>query len=63
MSRKVEVRKARLPHKIWSDCIECRKFPDCDETAVVLSVGSQEGSRREGESPEHKSAGGEGRLS
>lgn len=25
-----------LPHKIWKDCIDCPKFPDCDEIALVL---------------------------
>jgi len=31
-----EIDKQTLPHKIWHDCIRCHKFPDCDETAVVL---------------------------
>jgi len=30
--------KDELPRKIWSDCIRCHKFPDCDETALVLAV-------------------------
>jgi amino-acid N-acetyltransferase len=30
--------KEKLPRKIWSDCIRCHKFPDCDETALVLDV-------------------------
>lgn len=30
-----EVDKKELPHKIWSDCIKCSKFPECDEAAVV----------------------------
>lgn len=25
-----------LPHKIWKDCIDCPKFPDCDEIALIL---------------------------
>ncbi|MCP4665652.1 MAG: N-acetyltransferase, partial [Deltaproteobacteria bacterium] len=28
-----EVHKSSLPNKIWSDCLKCPKFPDCDETA------------------------------
>ncbi len=28
--------KSELPHKIWSDCINCPMFPDCDEEAVML---------------------------
>ncbi len=30
--------KAVLPHKIWSDCLKCVKFPDCDETAVIIDL-------------------------
>ena len=32
--------RAELPLKIWSDCISCVKFPDCDETAMMLSLQS-----------------------
>lgn len=27
--------KGELPHKVWSDCIQCPKFPDCNEEALV----------------------------
>lgn len=27
--------KNELPHKVWSDCINCPKFPDCNEEALV----------------------------
>ena len=27
------VDKSTLPHKIWSECINCAKFPDCGEEA------------------------------
>jgi amino-acid N-acetyltransferase len=30
--------KATLPHKIWSDCINCPKFPDCGEEAVIRGL-------------------------
>jgi len=33
------VDKAVLPHKIWTDCLKCVKFPDCDEIAVVKEMG------------------------
>ena len=33
-----EVDKAKLPHKIWADCLNCHKFPACDETAVQLRL-------------------------
>jgi len=28
--------KSLLPHKIWSDCLNCPHFPDCDEVAMIL---------------------------
>lgn len=33
-----KVAKETLPRKIWTDCLNCPKFPDCDETALVRSV-------------------------
>ena len=33
-----EVEKSSLPHKIWADCLKCPKFPDCDETALMLEL-------------------------
>ena len=27
--------KNELPHKVWSDCIQCPKFPDCNEEALL----------------------------
>lgn len=30
--------KSELPHKIWSECINCPKFPDCGEEAVALDL-------------------------
>jgi len=29
------IMKSKLPHKVWSDCINCPKFPRCDETALL----------------------------
>lgn len=31
----VQVNKESLPHKIWKDCIHCKKFYHCDETAMI----------------------------
>jgi amino-acid N-acetyltransferase len=31
----VEIERSELPLKIWSDCIICIKFPDCDEIAMM----------------------------
>jgi amino-acid N-acetyltransferase len=33
-----KVDKAVLPHKIWTDCLKCVKFPDCDEEAMVKEI-------------------------
>ncbi len=30
--------KRDLPHKIWSDCLHCPKFPDCDEEALIWTA-------------------------
>lgn len=33
-----DVDKSELPHKVWSECINCVKFPDCGETAVIREI-------------------------
>jgi len=33
-----QVEKNALPHKIWGECYRCPKFPNCDETAMMLSL-------------------------
>lgn len=30
--------KKVFPQKIWSDCIKCAKFPECDETAMIREI-------------------------
>ncbi len=30
--------KDKLPHKIWSDCIDCPFFPNCTEVAVIIHL-------------------------
>ncbi len=32
------VPKDTLPEKVWSVCVKCYKFNNCDETAVVLEL-------------------------
>lgn len=34
----VETSKESLHHKVWKDCINCPKFPNCDETAMTMKV-------------------------
>jgi len=33
-----EVDKMTLPHKVWTECLRCPKFPNCDETAMTLRI-------------------------
>jgi amino-acid N-acetyltransferase len=30
--------KKVFPQKIWSDCVKCPKFPECDEIAMMLEI-------------------------
>ncbi len=30
------VDKESMPHKVWKECINCVKFPNCDENAMIL---------------------------
>lgn len=30
--------KSKLPHKVWADCVNCPKFPDCGEQALVREM-------------------------
>ena len=32
------VHKDSLPQKVWKECINCAKFPNCDESAVILAL-------------------------
>lgn len=34
------VDKKELPHKIWTDCLNCVKFPNCDETSLIITLPS-----------------------
>ena len=32
------VDKKDLPHKIWTDCLNCVKFPNCDESSLIITL-------------------------
>ncbi len=34
----LDIDKSTLPQKIWGDCIRCPKFPECDETALIITL-------------------------
>lgn len=36
-----QVARETLPHKIWGDCLDCPKFPNCDETAMIIDLAPQ----------------------
>ncbi len=36
-----DIDKKELPHKIWTDCLHCAKFPDCDESALIITIPSR----------------------
>jgi len=33
-----ELSKDQLPHKVWKECINCTKFPNCDEVALNIEI-------------------------
>lgn len=33
-----EIDKNDLPHKVWSECVECPLFPDCGEIGLALDL-------------------------
>lgn len=33
-----KIKNSSLPHKIWAECINCCKFPHCDETALIKNL-------------------------
>ncbi len=37
----VEVDKAAMPQKVWGECMDCPKFPNCDEVAMVLDLPAE----------------------
>lgn len=36
-----EIDKRELPHKVWSDCLHCPQFPDCDEEAMIWTADDE----------------------
>jgi len=33
-----KIKHSDLPHKIWAECINCPKFPDCKEIAMIKKL-------------------------
>lgn len=34
-----QIDKMELPHKVWTECFRCPKFPNCDEVALIYYPG------------------------
>jgi amino-acid N-acetyltransferase len=37
----VDIDKMELPRKVWTDCLHCPKFPNCDESAMIYKGGDK----------------------
>jgi amino-acid N-acetyltransferase len=37
----VDIDKMELPRKVWTDCLRCPKFPNCDEMALIYRAGEK----------------------
>ena len=35
------IKKEKLPHKVWTECIRCPQFPDCKEEALIYEKRSK----------------------
>ena len=33
-----QIEKSELPQAVWSECVRCPSFPNCQETALIRSV-------------------------
>lgn len=40
-----KISKKNLPQKIWKDCFNCPKFPDCDESPLIYYFKNKKGSK------------------
>jgi amino-acid N-acetyltransferase len=36
------VAKESLPQKVWKECVNCPKFPNCEEIAMIIDIRNQE---------------------
>ncbi|MDV0446285.1 Amino-acid acetyltransferase [Methanosarcinaceae archaeon Ag5] len=33
-----QIKKDELPWKIWADCVNCSKYPDCDSASLIMEI-------------------------
>ncbi|MHB1293535.1 MAG: N-acetyltransferase [Anaerolineae bacterium] len=43
-----QVPRDALPQKIWGDCLNCPKYPNCDETALMINLNHDQENGDEG---------------
>jgi len=36
------VAKESLPHKVWKECVNCPKFPNCEEVAMIIDIRNKD---------------------
>ncbi|MCG9969073.1 N-acetyltransferase [Pelotomaculum terephthalicicum JT] len=36
------VAKESLPQKVWKECVNCPKFPNCEEVAMIIDTRNQD---------------------
>ena len=36
-----QIDKMELPHKVWTECYRCPKFPNCDEIALICHLEAE----------------------
>ena len=46
-----QIDKSELPQRIWSECVRCPSFPNCQEIALIRSVETEPSRNREGAEP------------
>jgi N-acetylglutamate synthase and related acetyltransferases len=37
----VETQRENLPWKIWADCVNCSKYPDCNSVSLIKKIGDE----------------------
>lgn len=40
-----EIKREELPWKIWADCVNCSKYPDCNSVALIKEIDAENTSK------------------
>jgi amino-acid N-acetyltransferase len=52
------INRNKLPHKIWTECVKCMKFPECDEVAMMHDIEKKPNPAGPGACPSGSDASG-----